>query len=421
MVKIASAGAAFGLHVLLARLGGADEYGAYSYVLTWAGVMAVIVTLGLDTSLVKYVAAYQEQGAWQLLKGLVRWSQGLVLLLASLLSLAVALLVALLRDRLDEALVPTIWMGCGVLPVLALLRLTEARLFGHRRVVLAQLPDGVLRPLFTGVMAALVFWLPGRPMRSSDAMGLHLMAVAVAATIGMALLKREPRPASAGVRPDYEARAWLQTSLPLWLEAGMRLLSTSLDVIVLGGLLGMAEAGVYAVANRLAELTVFGVHASQAVARPHIAVAHARRDTRAMQRAVSAASAWATAFAVLTCLVLIPTRFSLLRQFGDEFVRGAPVLVILAAGYLATGCTAVVHAVMNMADHQHANMRITAVMLGVKIPMTYLAIAHGGMNGAAMVSSGLTALGCLWSWSYVRRVLDINGTIFPLADRRGPR
>ena len=73
---------------------------------------------------------------------------------------------------------------------------------------------------------------------------------------------------------------------------------------------------------------------------------------------------------------------------------------------------------MNMTDHQRANMRITAVVLGAKIPLSSLAIAYGGMTGAAIVSSILMAAGCLWSWRHVRRVLDIDGTVLSLASRR---
>ena len=413
-VRIAGAGAAFGLHALLARLAGAEDYGAYSYVLTWLGVMAMVATLGLDVSLVKYVAAYRAQAAWPLLEGLVRWSYRPVLGFACLLALAIALLAGLGRNLPEASLVPTIWLGCCALPVLALLRLAEARLVGLHRVVLGQLPEGILRPAFMAGMAALLFWRPGRPLGSNDAMGLHLVSLAAAAVIATALLPRRSGP-SPGVEARYDTQAWLQAALPLWSEAGLRLLSTSLDVILIGLLVGIAEAGVYGVANRLAELIAFGTHASQTAARPHVAAAHARGDRQALQRAVTAASAWATVFAVATCCALIPARSILLRQFGEAFVGGAPVLVILAAGYLVSASTALVHAVMNMTDHQRANMRITAVMLGVKAPLSYLAIRYGGMTGAATVTSGVTALGCLWGWCYVWRVLGIDATVLRLA------
>ncbi len=60
-------------------------------------------------------------------------------------------------------------------------------------------------------------------------------------------------------------------------------------------------------------------------------------------------------------------------------------------------------------------------MLGVKAPLSCLAIAHGGMIGAATVTSGVTAFGCLWGWRYVRRVLGIDATVLALASPERPR
>lgn len=412
-VRLAGAGAAFGLNALLARLAGAEQYGAYSYVLTWMGVGAMVVTLGLDVSLVKHVAAYHARAEWPLLTGLIRWSHRRVLTLACLLGLVVGLLVTSLESRLGASLTPTIRLGCGALPILALLRLSEARLVGLGRVVLAQLPDAVLRPIVTAVMAALVFWVPGTSLRGSDAMGLHLIALAIAATTALALLRRAGP--SDSIEADYDPSAWWRVSLPLWLEAGTQLVSASLDVILIGSLVGVTEAGIYAVAKRLAELIAFGIHASQAAARPHIATAHARGDHQTMQRAVTAAALWATVFAIVISCSLLPTRAFLLQQFGQEFVRGSTVILILSVGYFVTACTAVVHAVMNMTDYQRTNMRISAVMLGIKLPLSLAAIAHGGMVGAALVSSGVMVVGCLWAWHHVRRTLGIDGTILGLA------
>ena len=411
-VRLVSAGAAFGLHAMLARLAGAAQYGTYSYALAWLGILVLLSTLGLDVSLVKYVAAYRARADWGHLKGIVQWSQWVVLAIVGGIAIVAAVAAGLGDARFGASLVRTFRIGCAALPAMATLRLFEARLIGCRRAVLAQAPDGVLRPVLTAAMAALLFWLPGRPFGSADAMALHVIAVTAAAVAGAALLRRVfPSPA-ADVEPHRETGAWLRVSLPLWMEAGVRLLSASIDVLLVGTMLGMAEAGVYAIANRLAELIVFGTNASQATVRPYIAALHAEGNREAMQRAVTTASSWGTLFAVVTCGALIPARALLLRQFGDEFLLGGTALAILSLGYLVSAGTAVVHAVMNMTDRQRANLRISAVCLAVKAPLSFWAISGWGVTGAAVVSASIMALSCLWSWHYVRRNLGIDGTVF---------
>ena len=411
-VRLASAGAAFGLHAMLARLAGAAQYGTYSYALAWLGILVLLSTLGLDVSLVKYVAAYRARADWGHLKGIVQWSQWVVLAIVGGIAIVAAVAAGLGEARFGASLVRTFRIGCAALPVMATLRLFEARLIGCRRVVLAQAPDGVMRPVLTAAMAALLFWLPGRPFGSADAMALHLIAVTAAAVAGAALLRRVfPSPA-ADVEPRRETGAWLRVSLPLWMEAGVRLLSASIDVLLVGTMLGMAEAGVYAIANRIAELITFGTNASQTAVRPYISEFHAEGNRPAMQRVVATASVWASVFAVAACGIVIPARALLLQQFGDKFLLGASALAILSLGYLVSAGTAVVHAVMNMTDRQRANLRISAVCLAVKAPLSFWAISGWGVTGAAVVSAGMMALSCLWSWHYVRRNLGIDGTVF---------
>ena len=213
----------------------------------------------------------------------------------------------------------------------------------------------------------------------------------------------------------------MRVSLPLWAEAGLRLLSNSLDVILLGIFAGMADAGIYAVANRLAELIVFGAHASQVAARPQIAESNAAADPQAVQRAVTTAARWATVFAAAVCCVLIPARTILLGLFGAEFVRGAPVLLILAAGYLVRACTALVDSVMNMTGHQLVSARIAAAVLALKLPLMCVAIAYWGILGAAIAAAVSMMIGRLWSWTYVRRTLGIEGTVLGSFPARRPR
>ena len=410
LMRVAAAGAAFGLHALLARLAGADEYGTYSYVLACLGVTVLVVTLGLDLSLVKYVATYRALSDWAHLKGLVRLSRLAVLSAACLTGAGAAVLLGLARPRLDASLVEAAWIACGVLPVAAMLRLNEARLLGLGRAALAQLPDGVLRPAITATAAALAFWLPSRPMTSAGVMCLHLLAIAAAALLSLPLLRLAAARTQFDVPTRYDTRAWIRVSLPLWLGAGTLLLSASIDVILLGTLDSMTGAGIYAVANRCAELIIFGASASQAAARPYIAAAHAGADRLALQRTVTAAAGWAALFAIVACCTLIPARSILLRQFGDEYVDGSAALVILAVGYFVTACTALVDSVMIMTDRQRANARITAAVLALKLPLICLAIPRWGILGVAFVSSGAMIIGRLWSWHYVRRTLDIDGT-----------
>ena len=64
------------------------------------------------------------------------------------------------------------------------------------------------------------FGLSGRPLSSTAAMGLHLVAIA-AATMSLSPGRRATRRVQPEVEVRYDVRAWMRGSLPLWAGAGL--------------------------------------------------------------------------------------------------------------------------------------------------------------------------------------------------------
>jgi len=128
IIKLVGAGLLFGLHVLLARLIGVRQYGIYVYVLTWINILAVVSQLGLNTSLVRFIAAYRAQGKWGLLRGFLRLSTQWVVVFGLLSSAIGGVVVWVLCGRIgwDEAV--TFCVAFILLPILVLVRLREASL-----------------------------------------------------------------------------------------------------------------------------------------------------------------------------------------------------------------------------------------------------------------------------------------------------
>ncbi|MCP4446451.1 MAG: oligosaccharide flippase family protein [Myxococcales bacterium] len=82
-----------GTQILLAKLLLAEQFGIYSYVLSWAGIGALFCLLGFDTGAIRFVAAYQAKEQWDLFRGFLSTSKrvvlGLSLVVATLSSLLV--------------------------------------------------------------------------------------------------------------------------------------------------------------------------------------------------------------------------------------------------------------------------------------------------------------------------------------------
>ena len=412
LLRLVGAGLAFGLNMLVARLAGAEQYGIYSYVLAWLGLLALVATAGMDVATVKYVAAYLATGAWTRLRGLLFWSRRLVLTLALLIAGLGALLAEVTSGRLGVQLASTFAAGCAALPFLALLRLNEARLEGHRRVVLAQIPGNILRPAVVAAAATLVFWLPRGSLSAAEAMTLQAVALCAAYALSALLVRRTCPQPPAGTGVDYAKPEWLRVALPLWTAAALHVLLARIDTLLVGTLRGMTEAGMYVVANRTTELIVFGANAGQAAVRPYVSAFHAGGRKSELQRAVTTASRAGAAFALPVCGILLFWGPEVLGLFGNEFAGTAPAAAVLAIGYFFVACTCTVDTVMSMTDLQRANTKVLAASLLLKVPLSYLAVSRHGVMGAAAVSSALMVIRNLGNVYVVRRTLAIETSAF---------
>lgn len=63
--------------MLLARILGAEQYGYYVYALTWVILLALPSLLGMDSTAVRYVAAYRARGEDSLAAGFLYTASGL--------------------------------------------------------------------------------------------------------------------------------------------------------------------------------------------------------------------------------------------------------------------------------------------------------------------------------------------------------
>src|SRR5207245_8982664 len=69
IVRVSGAGISFALNVLIARLYGADGAGVYFLALTVMTIATVFGRMGMDNSLLRFVAAHAASGGWGEVEG----------------------------------------------------------------------------------------------------------------------------------------------------------------------------------------------------------------------------------------------------------------------------------------------------------------------------------------------------------------
>jgi len=416
LVQVGGAGLSLVVNVVLARLVGKTEYGVYTLVFSWMGVLSIFALLGQSSSVVRFVPTYLHRQEWGMLRGLRRGASVIVLLASVVVMLIGGLVVLLLRQRLGENLELTLLVGFLLLPLVTQLALNGAFFRGFKRAVRSGAYDNVVRPLVLVVLAlTLVLGLGWRLTAPG------VMAVSVVAAL-MTLIGSEWRltrlwPAAAReARPSYDVPAWFKLGRQLFFMAAMGIANNRADVLILGALAGAGLVGPYYAAVKLAALAVYGLTAVNTILAPMIAESYAAGDHARMAKMVHHA---AKLTFIVTMLVALPLAIGghwILGLFGKGFSESAYVpLLIILFGQCINATAGPVGFLMTMTRYEREAPWFTGGAALLNVLLSFALIPPFGLIGAAVATSSSTIAWNLASLVFVRRKLGVNPTILPMS------
>ncbi len=410
IVKSIGAGLLFALHIMLARFLGTEHYGFYVYVITWINILAILSLLGFQTSLVRFIAEYNANIKWGLLRGILRRSDQLVLASSVFVSLTCSIVVFFVRQRLTQELAVTFYIGFCLLPFITLCRLRHAALRAFKHVVKSELLLNIIRPIATGVGIVLLYLLLNGHISSSYAMTVDLLSVLVAAIAGTFFLYRVTPSFLTRIPPLFANREWLAVSFPLLLITGMNLLLKNTDVVMIGALRDSEQAGIYSAALKVSNLILFALTAVNSILAPIFSELFYTGQKKKLQRIVTLSARCIFVFTIVICVVLLVLGEFILRLFGDTFVVAYIPLSILLVGQVINSLAGSVGLIMSMSGQQNIMGIIIFISTIVNVALNSLLIPEYGFNGAAIATTVSMSLWNISMLFYVRIKLGINST-----------
>lgn len=385
-VKIAHVTLGLGVTVILARVLGPQAYGVYSWSFALVVLLAIPARMGFTQLLVRETAAYQLQQEWGLLRGLLLRANQAVVATSVVLAAVAGTILWRLGDRLESAEILTFGWALLLLPLMALGDLRGAALRGLRHVVMGQLPESVLRPAFlivlAGAGAALI------EMNAPAAMALHAVAAGMAFAIGAVLLLRWLPGEVRSAESRFETRRWLSSIVPFSLIAGMQVINSQTDIVLLGFFVPSEDVGFYTVAAKGATLVPFTLSAVNMVIAPYISRLHAKARADTLQDVLT----WTARVILLTALpvaaILILFGNPILGFiFGPEYAAGYVALVILCVGQVINAGAGSVGMLLTMTGHERDAAFGVSIAAGLNVVLNLLLIPQFGMAGAAVATA----------------------------------
>ena len=411
VLKVSQVGLSFVTSILLARLLGVKDYGAYSYVIAWLFLLEVPAGLGLKILLPREVATYETHQQWGLMRGIIRWANQSALF-TSLVVSCVAFIIAwyLLADA-DSQMLYIFWLGIASLPFLILTILRQSIMRGLHQIILGQLSETIIQPIILILLIGGTYFFASSFFDLKLIMICRLISFIAVCLISTCLLNWTLPKTIQNYLPERRAKTWWRSVLPFIIITSMFVINNRTDAIMLGIMKGNESVGLYHVANRGAMLISFILIAVNQSLAPTIAKLYAEGNLSKLQNIITKSSKTIFLVSLPISLTMIIFGQWFLLIFGSEFTAAYLTLVILSFGQLVNATMGSVGLLLDMTGHQGDSARGVGITAILNIILNALFIPLWGVNGAAFATAISTIAWNIILGFYVRKRLMINPNI----------
>jgi O-antigen/teichoic acid export membrane protein len=185
-------------------------------------------------------------------------------------------------------------------------------------------------------------------------------------------------------------------------------------IVLVSALAGVADAGVYNAALRVALAGTLALQALRIAIAPTLARLLALGDTSGVEHLHRTASIWITVVSFPLYLVFTVWPGEVLALFGPGFHAGGPALAILAAGTLVNLATGPVSTLLLMSGRSTLTLAVTATSLTCGVALAVVLIPRYGVLGAALAKAAAVVGENVAVTLIVRRSVGVRTLSLPL-------
>jgi O-antigen/teichoic acid export membrane protein len=315
--------------LVIARVLGRQDYGSVSLGITIMAVTSILVLVGLNTGIGRYLPRYDDE-AHQ--RGVLVSALQLSMPIAILAGIGVAYFAPVIAGDLfgEPSITPVIRIFGLVIPFATLWKLAVGGIQGMQqslpKVYIQNITLPVLR--FAGIALALALGF-----RTVGVAWAYALSHATAAAFGFYYLARYT-PLFASIEYVPMRRELLVFSAPLVVSTTMTIIFSDIDTFLLGYFSTIGDVAVYNVVYPIAQLLVVGLSSFAFLFMPTLSELHADGDYNDMKRYYQIITKWVFmgTLPVFLVVVLFP-RTSIRLTFGAEYAAGGTALAVLATGF----------------------------------------------------------------------------------------
>lgn len=402
-IKVLAAGSAFVMSAVVARKLGAEEAGLFFLGMTIVSIAAAVGRLGLDNSVVRFIAGAQAEGKSQEVRAISSKALKWALSMCSLIGILVYLSSSFVSKTIFEIpeFSPVLSIVTFAVPLVGMYTLYASTLKGLRKVAQSVITLNVAMPV--AMLAGVTMFNPSSALSAGK---VYVAACAFAVIVG-GLWWQSVRP-DATVNAVFPTKTLWASCAPLWTVVILQQLVMWSSQLLLGVWSSSESVAMFAASQRTATLISFVLVAVNTIVAPKFAAMHRQGDNEGL-RYIAKWSVRLMLLAATPCLAfmwIFPEW--ILSFFGSEFKQAASVLMILALAQFLNVATGSVGFLLSMTGHEKYLRQNVMIGASLGVILGFLLIPAFGLIGGAIASSVAIVSQNLLGVYQVRRVMGFN-------------
>jgi O-antigen/teichoic acid export membrane protein len=381
-IRLAGAGAAFVMNVIIARYLGASQAGYFFLAVSITSLIASIGRIGADQTILRFVGLHSASEEWEQIHAVMRkmmsWTY-IPLIILTFLICIFSKQIAIYFFHKEALQWPLFWTSLAM-PFYAGYNVHGMALQGRKKVFWSVVTLRILTPAFL-----ILFVLIYPPADVSGVSVYYMVACILNLVLGYYWWNKSV-PSSKN-RITFDSKVLWQSSFPLWISSIMNQLTMWGGQLVAGIFLDSIAVAQLAVARNTTVLVSFILLAVNNVSAPRFAAMYSQGKMNQLKNYARHATFLMTLVALPITLIIFIVPDTIMSLFGKDFTEAVWLLRILALGQFVNVITGSVGSLLIMSGHEK-DMRNIRIFNGVlSIVLALILTPLFGTIGSALSSA----------------------------------
>lgn len=380
----------FATQLALARMYGPTQLGFYALGASVFALIASLAQFGMDQGLVRYVAEHRARGDVSSVRGTILFALGVTFLCSLAFAGSLFLGAGFLADKVfDKPFLEVVFKAFSVaIPPYIVMSMALVATQGFQTMKPSSYVQQILQPL-SGFGLIVVFYLLGAQIMG--AVTAFVISMFIGAAVSLPYLNLIfPKLLDHATSSRSEPLTILSVSIPMGVVNLTRYLNAWGAVTIMGIMATAADVGIYNTAARTGMLQGLILIAFSGIFNPIISDLYSRGLLHDLGSMYQDVCRWIFTGSLAMFLPMVFLAKEVMAVFGAQFVRGWPVLILIAGAQLFNSSVGPTNRILAMTGNQKMLMIVllgsTAVSLGGSVILIPL---YGAMGAGLATAVGI--------------------------------